>query len=47
MPREARLNASGTFHHVMPQNIERDPLFRDEQDRDELVARPWQTRIAH
>ena len=36
MPRQARLNAPGTLHHVMPQNIERHPLFRDEQDGDEL-----------
>jgi hypothetical protein len=33
MPRQARLDAPGTLHHVMGRGIERTALFRDDHDR--------------
>ena len=39
MPRQARLDAPGTLHHVMVRGIERTALFRDDQDRADFVAR--------
>jgi len=39
MPRQARLDAPGTLHHVMLRAIEGNVLFRDEQDREDFLAR--------
>ena len=39
MPRGPRLDAPGTLHHVMVRGIERRPIFRDEEDRADFVAR--------
>ena len=32
MPRQARLDAPGTLHHVMIRGIERSVIFKDDQD---------------
>ena len=39
MPRQARLDAPGTLHHVMVRGIERRVIFRDELDRADFVTR--------
>ncbi len=39
MPRQARLDAPGTLHHVMVRGIERTTVFRDDADRTDFVAR--------
>ncbi len=39
MPRQARLDAPGTLHHVMVRGIERTTLFRDDRDRADFVGR--------
>lgn len=39
MPRQARLDAPGTLHHVMARGIERVKVFRDERDRADFLAR--------
>ena len=39
MPRQARLDAPDTLHHVMVRGIERTTLFRDDTDRSDFVAR--------
>jgi len=39
MPRQARLDAPGTLHHVMIRGIERAPIFEDDQDRSDFIAR--------
>ncbi len=39
MPRQARLDAPGTLHHVMVRGIERTTIFRDDTDRADFVAR--------
>jgi putative transposase len=39
MPRGPRLDAPGCLHHVIVRGIERRPLFRDDADREDLVAR--------
>jgi putative transposase len=39
MPRQARLDAPGTLHHVMIRGIEGKSIFRDHRDRREFVAR--------
>ena len=39
MPRQARLDASGTLHHVMIRGIERSAIFKDDQDRQDLISR--------
>ncbi len=39
MPRQARLDAPGTLHHVMVRGIERTDLFRDDKDRQEFLSR--------
>jgi REP element-mobilizing transposase RayT len=38
MPRQARLDAPNTLHHVMVRGIERTALFRDDRDREDFVA---------
>lgn len=39
MPRGPRLDAPGVLHHVMVRGIERRPIFRDDRDRRDFVAR--------
>ena len=39
MPRQARLDAPGTLHHVMTRGIEGKSIFRDNRDRREFVSR--------
>ncbi len=39
MPRQARLDAPATLHHVMVRGIERTTIFRDDTDREDFVTR--------
>jgi putative transposase len=39
MPRQARLDRAGLLHHVMIRGIERRNIFRNNTDRDDLIAR--------
>ena len=39
MPRQARLDAPGTLHHVMIRGIERKRIFREDRDREDFVSR--------
>jgi REP element-mobilizing transposase RayT len=39
MPRQARLDAPGTLHHVMIRGIERSAIFKDDQDRQDFISR--------
>ena len=39
MPREARLDAPGTLHHVMARGIEGTDIFRTDEDRNDLLGR--------
>ena len=39
MPRGPRLDAPGVLHHVMVRGIDRQIIFRDDQDRDDLLTR--------
>jgi REP-associated tyrosine transposase len=39
MPRQARLDAPETLHHVMVRGLERRTIFRDAVDRADFVAR--------
>ena len=39
MPRSARLDSPGILHHVIIRGIERRKIFRDDDDRDDLVER--------
>jgi len=39
MPRQARLDAPNTLHHVMVRGIERTTIFQDDTDRADFVAR--------
>jgi len=39
MPRQARLDAPGTLHHVMIRGIERSRIFKDDQDRQDVISR--------
>jgi len=39
MPRQARLDAPGTLHHVILRGMERGRIVRDEADREEFLAR--------
>ena len=39
MPRQPRLDAPNTLHHVMVRGIERTALFHDDGDRADFVAR--------
>jgi len=42
MPRQPRLDATGTLHHVMIRGIDGKGIFRNTQDREDFVTR---TRI--
>ena len=39
MPRQARLDAPGTLHHVMLRGIEGSSIFRDDEDREDFLTR--------
>ena len=39
MPRQPRLDAPGTLHHVMGRGIERTRIFQDDVDRTDFVRR--------
>lgn len=39
MPRTARLDAPGVLHHVIIRGIERRNIFRNEEDREDLIER--------
>ena len=39
MPRQARLDAPGTLHHVMSRGIEGTNIFRTDKDRDDFLDR--------
>ena len=39
MPRQPRLDAPGTLHHVMVRGIERTAIFRDDPDRADFLGR--------
>ena len=39
MPRQPRLDAPETLHHVMVRGLERRVIFRDDVDRTDFVAR--------
>jgi putative transposase len=39
MPRQPRLDAPDTLHHVMVRGLERRAIFRDDADRAHFVAR--------
>jgi REP element-mobilizing transposase RayT len=39
MPRLARLDALGLLHHVMIRGIEREKIFKDDKDRENLFTR--------
>ena len=43
MPRQARLDAPGTLHHVMLRGIERRAIVTDDADRHEFVS-AWEPR---
>jgi REP element-mobilizing transposase RayT len=45
MPRQARLDAPGTLHHVIVRGIEKRRIVDDKVDRDNFVSRIGQ--IAH
>jgi len=39
MPRVARLDTPGLLHHVMIRGIERRRIFKDNEDRENLLVR--------
>jgi len=39
MPRQARLDAPGTLHHIIVRGIERRRIVDDNKDRDKFVSR--------
>ena len=39
MPRQARLDAPGTLHHVMGRGIEATKIFRGDADREDFLSR--------
>ena len=39
MPRQARLDASGTLDHVMGRGIEKTKIFREDGGREDFVCR--------
>jgi hypothetical protein len=40
MPRIARLDTPGLLHHVVIRGIERQKIFKDDEDRENLLE--WQ-----
>lgn len=39
MPRQPRMDAPGTLHHIMGRGIERTNIFRNKNDREDFLAR--------
>lgn len=39
MPRQARIDAPGSVHHIMIRGIEKCDIFRDDADRDDFLTR--------
>ena len=39
MPRQPRLDAPGTLHHVIGRGIEGTEIFRNEGDKEDFVCR--------
>jgi REP element-mobilizing transposase RayT len=39
MPRQARLDAPGTLHHLMIRGIEGRKIFENDRDRSEFISR--------
>ena len=39
MPRQPRLDAPGTLHHVMGRGIEKIKIFRNKNDREDFIRR--------
>ncbi|MBW2334851.1 MAG: transposase, partial [Deltaproteobacteria bacterium] len=39
MPRQARLDAPGTLHHIIIRGIERKKIVNDDHDRQDFVSR--------
>lgn len=39
MPRGPRLDTAGVLHHVMVRGLDRQPIFRNDSDRDDFVER--------
>ncbi len=39
MPRQSRLGAAGTMHHIMGRGIEQTKVFRNETDREDFLNR--------
>src|SRR3989338_7612133 len=42
MPRQARLDAPGTLHHVIIRGIEKKPIVKDDADRKAFIDRMGQ-----
>src|SRR5215510_12866216 len=45
MPRQARLDAPGTLHHIMIRGIEKRNIVNDEMDRTNFVSRMGQIAL--
>ena len=39
MPRQARIDAPGSVHHIIARGIERGKIFQDDEDRYRFVTR--------
>jgi len=39
MPRKARIDAPGAFHHIIIRGIERGKIFREDADRVDFLDR--------
>ncbi len=39
MPRSARIDAPGALHHIICRGFERNPIFRNDQDREDFLER--------
>lgn len=46
MPRQARLDAPGTLHHVMIRGIEGSRIFEDDQDRSDFISQSEEEGVA-
>ena len=45
MPRQARLDAPGTLHHIIIRGIEKRRIVDDNQDREQFVNRRVQKQL--
>ena len=39
MPRQFRIDAPGTLHHIVHRGIERKEIFKDDTDREDFIER--------